>query len=447
MNYNRLTLQSSSNDRWRFSLTLLLFALLLLASFWAIAEEGFMALSLMLLILTGFATATLVKLFNRQSQRLQPVLRALVNDDVTLGLSDDEPLLNEFNQVRAQINQSKREIQAQNQFLQTMLTHLDVGILVLSDDNKLLQKNPALLKLLGALPDDINHQQWGALGSFISDAKKRCGTIMSWHQGQQQDTLSVRISCSTIHQKSAKIVSIQSIYQALQAKEQQAYKRLTHVLTHEIANSIMPMMSLAQTSQALLPQTLSFDSDEDKQDLTQALAAIARRAEHLDDFVNRFAEVSRLPQPALQRIELNALLSQILALYQHNNEVEWGRENALQEYWLMADAAQIEQVTVNLLKNALEALTDAAQKKIEVCVQYNELSQLMVDITDSGKGVEPHVQPEVFIPFFTTKNAGSGIGLSLSKQVMINHGGDLVYIDKSAAKTGLTGACFRMIFA
>jgi two-component system nitrogen regulation sensor histidine kinase NtrY len=208
----------------------------------------------------------------------------------------------------------------------------------------------------------------------------------------------------------------------------------------------MPMVSLAQTSQALVPDTLVFSSDEDKQDLLLALSAIARRGEHLGTFINRFAQVSQLPDPVLQRIEINALLTQVLALYQHHKTVQIERENAKQEYWLMADPAQIEQVMVNLLKNGFEAVTDSAEKKIVISLHYSELSQLVIDIADSGQGVEPYVQASIFIPFFTTKKAGSGIGLSLSKQVMVNHGGDLIYVDKSAQQQGLTGACFRLVF-
>jgi len=428
---------------------LVTFSLLLLLSYNVITKGDYIALPILLLLLTLVIAVRIIKLFIHEQQRLQPVLRALVNDDVTLGLAKDSPLEKEFNQVRDEINRSHREVQNQHQFLQAMLVHLDVGVLVLSNEGRILQKNPALLKLLGNLPDNISDKKWQQLGKLINATSGNCNRVLRWcnmDNSQQQDTLSVRISCSRINGEFVKIISIQSIYHALQTKEQQAYKQLTKVLTHEIANSIMPMVSLAQTGKTLIPNSLTFDQ-EDKEDLKQALTAIARRAEHLDQFINRFAEVSRLPLPELTRVEIIGLLEQILSLYKNSSDIRFIKEHQKCEFWLMADAAQIEQVIVNLVKNAVEALANSAEKQIKLTLYYNNLSQLVLDIHDSGPGIEQHVQAQIFIPFFTTKQLGSGIGLSLSKQVMVNHGGDLLYIDGELQNGVLPGACFRMIFS
>lgn len=434
------------NETKKILALLLLFSMSLISSYSVLLTDGYAALSLALILFTLILATKIVNNFRREKQRLQPVLRALINDDCTLGLANDEPLLDEFNRVREQINHSRRELKAQHQFLQSMLVHLDVGVLVLTAENQVLQKNPALERLLGSLPNNLTNELWGDLGLFISNAQGNATKIVLWRQGDVKDTLSVRISCLNIQEKSVKIVSIQSIYQALQAKEQQAYKRLTNVLTHEIANSIMPMMSLAQTSQVLLQEQLEFTDAEDKQDLQQALEAIARRAEHLDKFIGRFAQVTRLPEPIVERIEMNALLRQVLTLYQDQKEVNIERHNSDFKYWLLADAAQIEQVLVNLIKNSLEAIKEQTNKQIIISLYHNDLSQLVIDIEDSGSGIANHVQEQIFVPFFTTKPKGSGIGLSLSKQIMVNHGGDLMYVEHST-KQHLSGACFRLAFS
>ena len=211
----------------------------------------------------------------------------------------------------------------------------------------------------------------------------------------------------------------------------------------------MPLASLADTCTVLLPKSMQFDSMEDRDDLAEALTTIAKRASHLDQFIRRFSETSRLPLPHLSRIDVKVQIEQVLSLFK-NSLIEQGVKVKLttsqDKYWLMADSGQLQQVLVNLIRNSLDSLAIASQKKIHVSIFYNELTQLIIDIQDSGLGVEHQAQEEIFIPFFTTKKQGSGIGLSLSRQIMVNHGGDLLYIDNANIENTLSVACFRIVF-
>jgi len=447
--------QRLNNSDLNYFLWLSLFSVLLVSSYVAVMAEDKSATAMLLIIITFVAAIKLVRLHYVSRLRLKSVLKALANDDSTLGLPSKDPLIDEFNRVRKRLNQSRFEIEAQHQFLQTMLSHIDSGILVLNGDEQILHKNPALERLLGVLPSDISNELWGALGDFITSSKQSARCVIPWQRGAHKDTLSIRLTCSSIQSQPVKIISIQSIYQALQAKEQQAYKNLTKVLTHEIANSIMPLASLAETCGDLLPESLQFDNDEDKQDLVQALKVIARRASHLDLFIKRFSESSRLPQPDLSRIDVKNQIEQVLSLFE-NSLAESGVEvvvNSSQEkYWLMGDSGQLEQVFVNLLKNAMDSLLVVNLRKVTISIAYNKLSQLVIDFQDTGLGIELAAQDKIFIPFFTTKKQGSGIGLSLSRQIMSNHGGDLLYIDNadsvnvSTKQNSQSGACFRLVF-
>ena len=245
-------------------------------------------------------------------------------------------------------------------------------------------------------------------------------------------------------------MSLQSIHDQLQLKEQQAYKRLTKVLTHEIANSITPLSSLADTCSNLLPQELCFDELEDKQDLQLALSTLASRTAHLGDFIARFRQVSSLPKPNLAPENLADMLARIVALHQQqareqHTHIELSIKN---QQLVMLDSSQIEQVLVNLIKNALEVLKSSqkysaenvVQPRIEISLAQNTSQQLYVEVSDNGPGISEHVVDMIFVPFFTTKQQGSGIGLSLSRQIMLNHGGDLIYVPKPQ------GACFRCVF-
>lgn len=256
----------------------------------------------------------------------------------------------------------------------------------------------------------------------------------------------MQISIAEIQGKVRKVISLQSIHDQLQLKEQQAYKRLTKVLTHEIANSITPLSSLAQTCTALLPTELSFDDQEDKQDLQLALSTLASRTEHLGEFIAQFKKVSSLPAPHLKPHVLADLAKQVVALHsQQAKQLNITLNLSVQSQQLvMIDRGQVEQVIINLLTNAIDVLkqlnSPEPAKCIEVSIAQNANQQLYLEVSDNGTGISDHVIEMIFVPFFTTKQQGSGIGLSLSRQIMLNHGGDLVYIKRQQ------GACFRCVF-
>jgi len=418
-----------------------LFSVLLLLSGYSWQQYGLSAVFLVTGLLVVFASYLLYQQIAQQQQTTKNIIRALANGDVTLGLPLHHELRSQFDQVKEQMKSSRFAEQKQMQFLQALLLHLDHAILVIDDRGDIIQSNPASERLLGKLPKNINqHIQLESLLTDMQDQKK---STLEWHYGEQSDVLSVHLSQAIIQDKQLKIISIQSIYTALQAKEQQAYKRLTKVLTHEIANSITPLASLAKTSQSLIPDSNTFDDPEDKDDLHLALTTLANRSQHLSDFIARFKEISNLSAPKLNSVNLEGIIEQVLILFKQQTihsktTISFtSSPNAL----MMIDTSQIEQVLINLIKNALEAVENRSIKQVELNLSQNHLNQVILDITDSGTGIEAHVLDMIFVPFFTTKQQGSGIGLSLAHQIMVQHGGDLTYIDKPNV-----GACFRLTF-
>lgn len=447
MAYKLLT---ESRDVLRHIFWVLLFAILLSVTSIGFYTEGATALNLTFGLATLAAMTRVFVSYRRSEGRLTTVLRALANLDLSSGLSKGELLQPEFERVRERILRSQAQLQAQMRFLRTMLTHLDTSILVVNDQGRIVHKNPAVDRLLGPLSANVGDPAWGALGEFLRAAEGPCRSVVPWQRGEHHDTLSVHISFSHSQARWVKIVSIQSIRHALEAKEQLAYKRLTRVLTHEVANSIMPLASLADTAKKLLPNSPAFPDEESQSDLEEALQTLATRAEHLDQFIKRFAEMSRLPPPRLQRVELRGLVNSVFALFEetftHEHiQTELATRSDAQ-YWVMADAGQIEQVLVNLITNAVEILKEAEEKRIQASIDHNEHDQLVVDIRDSGPGIEPHVRDQIFVPFFTTKPKGSGIGLSLARQIMVSHGGDLLCIAPQGPANKPSGAHFRLVF-
>jgi len=423
---------------------LIVFSLLLLSCQYFYLQQSFSAVVIILMIATFIMAIKLLSFHQQSKNQVIQVINALANNDPSLGLTHSDPLSKKLAQLRDQIQHSRLEAEVQAQYLQTLLIHLDISILVVDDNDNILHKNPASERLLGHLTGTIS--PLAKLGDLISQANTSQRVTLSWQNDEHLDTLSVHISCCDIQGKSLKVVSIQSIYHALIAKEQQAYKQLTRVLTHEVANSITPLASLAETAIGLLPDNLQFVDEEDKEDLFEALKTLANRTSHLSAFIKSFHQITSLPKPNLTEINLSQLIEGVLSLFKgqiktENINLEWLAQSSP---LIMADGAQLEQAMINIIKNAIEAISTSQQKGITLKLyqsNQNSRQQILLDIEDSGPGIAEHVIEQVFVPFFTTKNKGSGIGLSLSRQIMIQHGGDLNYIDKAG-----TGACFRLAF-
>ncbi|NQZ05574.1 MAG: histidine kinase [Algicola sp.] len=415
-------------------------------------DGGFSATLLLFSIIAFVLIAALISQFEQQSRQPLQVIKALAHGDSTLGYSENHPMRQYFERVKNQMQQARFNAEKQSEFLNALLVHIDLGVLVCEEQGNIIELNPALAKLLGKKVtqlSDIKH-----IGELILSNDKNFRGCVQWLNGEKKDTLSLHISLAEIQGKVLKIVTLQSIHEMLQHREQKAYKQLTQVLTHEVANSVAPLASIAHTCIGLLPPQLNFQSEEDKQDLQLALETQISRADFLSDFIQSFREVSRLPQPELKACDLAPILQRIERLYQQAfNEQAVNFTLSIQcQQLVMLDSGQVEQVLINLVKNALEALnnqhknqhttvdTQNQQASITIKLDKNNAQQLYVEVLDNGSGIEPHVLDMIFIPFFTTKQEGSGIGLSLSKQIMINHGGDLVYIPNRK------GACFRCVF-
>jgi len=413
---------------------------------------GMSSTLLLILVITISLTASLLSSFKRQDQQLIQVVRALSNGDNTLGFSHNHPMRQHFEGVKEQMQSARFVAERQSEFLKALLVHVDLAVIVFDVKGNIIESNPAVVKLLGKRVDHIN--ELCHIGTVILAAQKNLQSTVQWQHGEQEDTLTLQVSIAEIQGQERKIVTLQSIHELLINKEQQAYKRLTHVLTHEVANTITPLASIAQTCQGLIPETLSFIDEEGKQDLTLALNTLASRTQYLGEFIASFRQISSLPMPNLVPTQLATILTRIEILHRQqliesNTRLTIDIQN---KQLVMLDSAQIEQVLINLIKNAIESVKSHSNQQlnlvrnemfenhISLTIAQNKSQQLYVEVADNGAGIGEHVIEMIFVPFFTTKRQGSGIGLSLSRQIMINHGGDLVYLSRAK------GACFRCIF-
>ena len=415
------------NSVFKISLVLLCLVLTTIAMTYSVLAIENYALQIVLCFILFALSFFTVSLFTNQHHPAQIVLTALTNGDNSISLPKSHPSHGLYNDVRDQLLTARLKAEEQSQFMNALMVHIDMAVIVLDSNGLIIKKNPAVQKLLGLKIDRL--EQLEHIGDFVESAKESCRTTAPWSKNNKQDTLSVQVSCNTLQGANLKIITLQSIHGLLLAKEQQAYKRLSKVLTHEVANSITPLASMAETCLELIPTDTEFDY-ENRQDLTLALKTIEARTHNLGKFISQFRSISNLPQPELTPQRLQPIIERVIALYQSvliESKIEV-ITNYDSENLVMLDVNQIEQVLINLTKNAIESLNTAkkVKKSLTFSIFADNTGQLMVEVSDNGTGIQDSTKNMLFTPFFTTKQGGSGIGLALSKQIMVGHGGDLI---------------------
>ena len=230
------------------------------------------------------------------------------------------------------------------------------------------------------------------------------------------------ISCTKFatQGKEQQIISLKNIHSVLERNEMEAWQKLIRVLTHEIMNSITPIISLSETlSERGIPEQLG---EKEYSIILQAMQTIHRRSKGLLEFVENYRRLTRIPAPVRTNISIAELFMDLKKLFP---EEYIHFEIPSSELNLYIDRAQIEQVLINLLKNAREACGKQADKNIRITIITSPANNKIMTVSDNGEGILPDVLDKIFVPFFSTKTTGSGIGLSLCKQIMTLHEGSI----------------------
>ena len=232
-----------------------------------------------------------------------------------------------------------------------------------------------------------------------------------------------------------RLINLKNIRSVLEENEMEAWQKLVRVLTHEIMNSITPIISLSDT---LCERAIQQGMDEESL-MLQGMKTIHRRSKGLMNFVENYRKLSRLSSPVLAPVSVGELLGDIKKLFS-SSPVTYIYKIEDENRMLMIDRSQMEQVLINLLKNAGEACMEVANPEVVVETAFHKEKRIFqLSVTDNGCGILPEVQERIFIPFFTTKPTGSGIGLSLCKQITALHGGSIRVTSQEGK-----GSCFTL---
>jgi signal transduction histidine kinase len=337
-----------------------------------------------------------------------------------------------FREISGQFQRAREEKEEQYRYLQTVVQHVGVGLLSLRDDGVVDLFNHAARRLLRV--PHLRHiadlpPMFQPLRAEIEKLSPGEKSLLRLDLADEELQLSLAAAEFKQHGRLFKLVSLQNIQVELEEKETEAWQSLTRVLTHEIMNSLTPIASLAATAASLLPEG---GGDEQaaastrSRDVAEALQTIDRRSQGLMRFVHAYRSVTLIPKPQFRIFPVLEIVRRAEKLLQeklNRQGIAFSFEVEPPSLELTADPDLMEQVLLNLLLNALDALAGRENPRIRIFSRMNERGRVLIEVSDNGPGIAPEAREKIFIPFFTTKKEGSGIGLSFSRQVMRLHHG------------------------
>ncbi|BFM13247.1 sensor histidine kinase [Simiduia litorea] len=409
---------------------------------------------------TGFAFALslwqlgrLEQSISQERQRFQQFLVALKqgssNDFIVQSYAPPDDMLEAYQQVSHALNAQKTDQATQLRYYQTLVESSPVPLFSLAEDNHIRLHNHAARHLLPNLTRCQELKQFGLpFATNITALQPGERQLLLFNDGTEQRQLMAQMTCLTTGQGSEKLFSLLDIQRELETAQLQAWQDLVRVLTHEMMNSITPIASLAKTAHNLAQhmQATVPTPDEDLRDLQDATATVARRADGLMQFVQRYRSLTLLPEPKIQTFSVLDLFQRCLSIFQpmHTSQhITCAIECQPKNLTLAADPHLLEQVIINLLRNAQQALEQSEVKPgaIRMQASINNKHELTLSLSDNGPGLESTKLSDIFLPFYTTKPQGAGIGLALARQIMTVHGGSI-----TASNTAEGGAKFTLTF-
>ncbi len=420
---------------------LLLVAFSVLLGYFIIIDKSLRFSVICVLIITSL-TINLISYLNSTNKKIRFFFDSVRNDDSNLSFPIDTrnpammELYHSMNRVNQQIQQLKIENREQEQYFRTLLEHLAAGIITFNEKGFILHSNSAAKKLLSI--DVLTHLQQiegkdRKLFDIIKNIKPYERKLIAFSAENGEIQLSLKATSIKTHENELVILSIQDIKNELDEKEIESWMKLIRVLMHEIMNSITPITSLSETlsniysngGNPILPAQVDGKTIATT---LQGLNVIKEQGKGLMSFVESYRKLTRVPEPEKKLFKISELMSRVEILYDSlgkAKKIKFSVEVKNPDLEFFADQNLISQVLINLLKNAVEANENNSKAKILIAANEGFNGHHEICVIDNGPGIPSENLDEIFVPFFTTKENGSGIGLSISKQIMRVHGGNL----------------------
>jgi len=410
------------------------------------------AAKLVALAVTAALVAGLVHHVRKTNRELVRFLSALEYSDVSQSFSSTggdlalDELASALNTVMAKVRASRVELAAEARFFRALVEHVPIALLAVDASEHVELLNSAARRLFGAaqvgsveglkafgerLPRDLREQ---AVGGRRLTEMQLDGT---------RQTMMLAVAELGVAERRQRIVLLQNIQGALDANELAVWRELVRVLTHEIMNSLTPLTSLAKTAAEAVGRA---GPGPDLDDARVAVETLERRADRLMHFVSSYRKLTKLPPPRPRAFAVQPFLTDVTSVFRAG----WGEgavalERAVEpeSLELFGDREQLEQALLNLLNNAAQAAVEGAgdAARVWLSARANRRGGVTLEVADNGPGIPPAIRGSVFLPFFTTKADGTGVGLSLTRQIALAHGASISLEDRPGG-----GARFCLTF-
>ncbi|HEY3405047.1 MAG TPA: ATP-binding protein [Ohtaekwangia sp.] len=390
---------------------------------------------------------------SQTNQKLTRFLESVKYSDFISGFTADNKLgksfkdLNiAFNEVLEAFRKARSEKEEHWQYLNTVVQQVRTGILSYDEEGEVQLINTNAKRFIGINTIknireliNLNPKLYHAINSVEPGNSEL-------YKGSNELHLTIQATELRIRGIDVKLITLQNIQSELQKQELEAWQNLTRVLRHEIMNSITPISSLTSTLREILDHDMvKKENDyelkgEAADDLKEGLSTIENRSKGLIKFIDAYREYTSLPKPKMVTVRLKDLIDHVAQLMKtelKKTKIDFHYECSSEYLTLQADLEMIEQVLINLLKNAIEALAETENPKLELIGRYDE-NVIKVEVIDNGSGIIKEALEHIFVPFYTTKRTGSGIGLSLSRQIMQMHNGSITVESEPDVRTIFT---------
>ncbi len=401
----------------------------------------------------------LIRYVERTNRKLTRFFESIRYADFSSSFSDPglgktfEDLSRQFNQVIEAFRKYRTEKEEHYNYLQTVIQHVPIGILVFKGNGHVEVFNQGISKMLkirnirfvsdlAKIKDD--------LPAALLGIKPGENTLFKIFTGDELLQLSIAATGFRLQNEDYTLVSMQNISAELDEKEIESWQKMIRVLTHEIMNSITPITSLASTVHDMTvrredgKKLMNILDDEDLESFDQAMTTIQNRSQGLLNFVEIYRDLTRIPKPNFRYFRVQELFDRCSLLLKPKVDelgIECNARVFPPDLMITADPDLIDQVVINLMLNAIDAVKDAENPKISIVATINNSNRIVIDFHDNGVGIKPDIMDKIFMPFFTSKKHGNGIGLSLSRQIMHLHKGSILVRSKPEE-----GTVFTLVF-
>lgn len=431
------------NFKLKISLYLAFTFMCLVGATYGVNMDNGMWLVVISLLTGAILVFMLFRTVDKTNQALTNFLLNIQYDDYAVGYAQNKQqaasfkeLNGAFNIITEKFRDIRSQKEAQFQYLQAIVEHVDAGLICFDETGKTILMNRALQQLLrkSYFPNlnsvaKYNQELFQTLKDLQAGERKLVKLVVNNRIVQ----LALRTTILKIGEEQLQLFAVQNIQAELEEQEMESWQKLIRILTHEIMNSIAPVVSLAETTNDLIGDNKEFD-EETSDDIKGSIRAIHKRSQGLLNFTKTYRQLTKIPLPKFQKVDAIELVETILILFKPRMKklgIRLEKNFSAETVFIQADPELIEQVLINLLKNAIEAVIESVDPQVVITISKQLEGLTEITITDNGTGISPEVQEQIFIPFFTTKDEGTGIGLSLCRQIIQLHKGQLEVMSES----------------